>query len=125
MLLSFNVWKTFGMFALSAVLGFCIVTSTDRRAEAQQPSSNGCAMLLEPLDTLHQDLQRIEEKLDALANPKWEYKILTPNVIDEDAVDRYSPNLTPLGEQGWELVNYSSDIGYVMKRRVTRPQIKR
>ena len=77
MLLSFNVWKTFGMFALSAVLGFCIVTSTDRRAEAQQPSSNGCAMLLEPLDTLHQDLQRIEEKLDALANPKWEYKILT------------------------------------------------
>lgn len=103
------------VFIITAIV---FVSAISCPAEAQQPSA-GCDILLGPLDTLHQDLQRIEKKLDSLANAKWEYKILTPNVIDENAVDRYSPNLNPLGEQGWELVNYSPDIGYILKRRRT------
>ena len=70
------------------------------------------------MQILHKDLARIDAKLDALAKPAWEYKLLTPNILDDDPVDRYAPRLTPLGAQGWELVTYSPDIGYVLKRRV-------
>lgn len=107
-----------------AVLLLPAVTADFGQARAGQ-EGNSCELLLGPLETLHQDLTRIEEKLDALANPKWEYKVLTPNVIDENAIDRYSPNLNPMGAEGWELITYSPDIGYIMKRRATRPETDR
>ena len=74
--------------------------------------------LLGPLQALHDDLSRIEAKLDAFANAKWEYKILVPNVLGDSGHDRHKSALGPLGEQGWELITYSPDVGYILKRRV-------
>ena len=109
---------------IAMVLLLVVLTAVQARAQSSTPQAapDACGALLAPLRTLHEDLIRIEAKLDSFVRPTWEYKVLTPNVIDENAVDRYSPNLNPLGAQGWELVTYSPDIGYVMKRRIQQPQ---
>ncbi|NDV27652.1 hypothetical protein [Desulfovibrio sp. JC010] len=81
-------------------------------------SSENISELLTPLQELHDDLVRIEAKLDAFANAKWEYKILVPNVLGDYDHDRHKSALGPLGAEGWELITYSPDVGYILKRRV-------
>lgn len=125
----YRIKDSFGAWVVAAVLCFSFVVlqfgwSAAHADSSANQSQDECAVLLAPLQKLHEDLKRIEAKLDSFVHPTWEYKVLTPNVIGDDVVDRYFPNLNPLGAQGWELVTYSPDIGYVLKRRTVRLQKK-
>ncbi len=116
-----------------AALAWCVIiiaassvsflpeASVLRAEDSEASQDKGSAALLSPLKTLHDDLTRIEAKLNAFAEPRWEYKVLTPNVLGDSKFDPYNPNLDPLGRQGWELVTYSPDIGYILKRRIKHP----
>jgi len=111
----------------SVLLAFLLLYTFSSVCAAQSAESSSgdgvnIGLLIAPLQTLHDDLSRIEAKLDAFANAKWEYKILVPNVLGKSKFDPYEPNLGPLGEQGWELVTYSPDVGYILKRRVIPKQ---
>ncbi|WP_421899501.1 hypothetical protein [Maridesulfovibrio sp.] len=104
---------------LCAVILFCLGgLCLAQSSESTAASGENVSELLAPLQALHDDLARIEAKLDAFANAKWEYKILVPNVLENSGFDPYKPNLAPLGKQGWELVTYSPDVGYILKRRI-------
>ncbi|WP_320006599.1 hypothetical protein [Maridesulfovibrio sp.] len=109
---------------LLAFLMLCSFSSDCAAQSVEYSSGNGgnIGELLGPLQTLHDDLSRIEGKLDAFINAKWEYKILVPNVLGNSKFDPYEPNLGPLGAEGWELVTYSPDVGYILKRRVMPKQ---
>ncbi|WP_420250886.1 MULTISPECIES: hypothetical protein [unclassified Maridesulfovibrio] len=107
------------MAGLFAVILFCMCgPCLAQSSEPASGSGENVSVLLAPLQALHDDLARIEATLDAFANAKWEYKILVPNVLEKSGFDPYKPNLAPLGQQGWELVTYSPDVGYILKRRV-------
>ncbi|TIH18110.1 hypothetical protein D0S45_06025 [Marinifilum sp. JC120] len=110
---------TVGLFAIvlmCLMTGPCLAQSP--KTETSVGSGESVGELLAPLQVLHDDLARIEAKLDALANAKWEYKILIPNILGKSKLDPYEPNLAPYGKEGWELVTYSPDVGYILKRRV-------
>ena len=99
---------------LYLVFGSCLAQS----AEHSAGNSESIGDLLVPLQSLHNDLSRIEATLDGFANAKWEYKVLVPNILGNSGHDQLQAKLGPLGEQGWELVTYSPDVGYILKRRV-------
>ncbi len=93
--------------------------ASSAQAEEKYSAKEGSVEeLLVPLQTLHNDLSGIEAKLDSFANTKWEYKVLIPNVLGNSDHDQLQAKLGPLGMQGWELVTYSPDVGYILKRRV-------
>ncbi len=111
---SLNRIGFFTVLLVCLAVGPCFAQSS----EPASGSGENVSVLLAPLQALHDDLSRIEAKLDAFANAKWEYKILVPNVLEKSGFDPYKPNLAPLGQQGWELVTYSPDVGYILKRRL-------
>ncbi len=118
--LNFYFLKSVLGLVLLTLFMLCTISEPCPAQSAEHPSGNGETIgeLLSPLQTLHDDLSRIEAKLDTFANAKWEYKILVPNVLGHSKFDPYEPNLDPLGKEGWELVTYSPDVGYILKRRV-------
>ncbi len=120
----FPVTRTVINSFLVALCLLCVSSDTCAAQSAEESVGNSANVgeLLAPLQTLHEDISRIEAKLDALINAGWEYKILVPNVLGKSKFDPYEPNLGPLGEQGWELVTYSPDVGYILKRRVMPKQ---
>ncbi|GEM_PF-4734335 len=109
----------FGLWAvllLCLMVGPCPAFAAD--SDSGTSSGENFEKILAPLQTLHDDLVRIEAKLDSFANAKWEYKIIVPNVLGKSELDPYEPNLAPYGKEGWELITYSPDVGYILKRRV-------
>lgn len=98
----------------------CVISGVCLAQSAVHSSANGENIneLLTPLQTLHDDLSRIEAKLNSFANAKWEYKILVPNVLGNSGHDYHKSALGPLGAEGWELITYSPDVGYILKRRI-------
>ncbi|NDV22268.1 hypothetical protein [Desulfovibrio sp. JC022] len=106
----------FAIILMCLMTGPCLAQSS--KTDTTAGTGENLSELLAPLQALHDDLSRIEAKLDGLANAKWEYKILTPNILGKSKLDPYEPDLAPYGKDGWELVTYSPDVGYILKRRV-------
>ncbi len=80
------------------------------------------AQIAELQRVVENKLAIIEGQLDRLIHPKWEYKLVVPNMMGSsgepqdgvfDGVDFKSA-----GNDGWELVSYSVHYGFIFKRRV-------
>ncbi len=65
---------------------------------------------------LEKELKTFQKQIDTLLYPKWEYKIVIPNIIGRNI--KSQPSLESLGKQGWELVLYNIEKGYIFKRRM-------
>jgi hypothetical protein len=99
-------------------LGVVLENGATASAASGDASANGNTILLAPLQALHQDLIGIEAKIEAYSNPTWEYTTLVPNILGDSGTDPYNARLNALGQQGWELVSFSPDTGFIFKRRV-------
>lgn len=82
------------------------------------------------IQALERAVQKIDKRLSdmqphlqSLAHPIWEYKVVVPNIINTSGMDDQGidgVNLSELGKQGWELVNYTVSYGFIFKRRQIR-----
>ncbi|MCG8567793.1 MAG: hypothetical protein MI747_22230, partial [Desulfobacterales bacterium] len=72
--------------------------------------------------TMEAALITIEEMKAQLLNPKWEYRIILPNMMNSSGQSREGihdgVNFNLMGKDGWELVNYSVQYGFIFKKRV-------
>ncbi len=72
------------------------------------------------VQTLDKRLAHVEVLIQSLVHPTWEYKVMVPNIINTSEKGRQSIDgidFGQLGKQGWELVNYTNQYGFIFKRR--------
>jgi hypothetical protein len=70
--------------------------------------------------TIEKRLTAIENRLDKLAKPVWEYKLIFPNMMTSRQAETGiydGVNFKAMGRDGWEVINYSVQYGFIFKRR--------
>jgi hypothetical protein len=102
---------------VGVALGALLENAASANAASPTASVNDDTILLAPLQALHQDLIGIEAKIEAYSKPVWEYTTVVPNILG-DSGDDYNAKLNGLGQKGWEIVAFSPDTGFILKRRV-------
>ncbi len=95
-------------------------------AESSAGDNNGSGTFpeLRALANTAQDMNKrlthMESLLETLVRPVWEYKVVVPNMMNTsnmgdqilDGID-----LDKLGKDGWELISYTANYGFIFKRR--------
>ena len=91
---------------------------------AQENVNSGAApqwqTIADDLQKLDKRISDIQVQVQSLAHPVWEYKVVVPNIINTSGMEDQGidgVNLSQLGKQGWELVNYTDQYGFIFKRR--------
>lgn len=65
------------------------------------------------METLIESIRDMNVRLDALLQPKWEYRFVQRNLLSDVRAD-----LKALGREGWEVVSITQEEGFLLKRRV-------
>ena len=67
--------------------------------------------------TLEKNQLEIRNNFKALLQPTWEYLVVVPNRLVRDG-NKGEYSLESLGKNGWELVIFNVETGYIFKRRI-------
>ncbi len=108
------------VFTLLTVI-FLLFSEQPAVADEGPVTTEMSAQLAAIQQTIEKRLTAIENRLDKLTKPVWEYKLIFPNMMQTsrqaeteiyDGVD-----FKAMGRGGWELVSYSVQYGFIFKRR--------
>lgn len=69
---------------------------------------------------MNKRLAHMESLLETMVRPVWEYKVVVPNTMNTSNMDEHvmdGIDINKLGKEGWELVNYTDNYGFIFKRR--------
>jgi hypothetical protein len=104
--------------AIVLAVAVCLQPWRDTPLYAQAQDVGQLAGAISALrETVRQGFSDVNTRLDRLLAPKWEYRQFTPNVLTtKSGQPQTAPDFAGLGREGWELVLYDQNIGYVFKR---------